>query len=328
MFKTYLSILVFFLLSTSCTHIGTKKNQDKNQIYAQLKQQIINTNAHHLKECNCMKAFYRNLFAAPDQSARYIFDEKVGELAETITPYKESVSVLAIGAGKLLNELSAFANILARGKNLHIYLTDWAYVFYDDPDFINHALKLGNNPQSIPEGWKEFYFWAWAKNNEKPYLPFFEEHHHAIDEFKTIIANLDKIYNTQSTIEIIKPAQEKPVMLPELDMIISIDSFIDLPNLMWNLFYQLKLTKNPVLFIALNKNKPLGYFWESPDLAVRESYSLKPVNLEVYTVTSTENSGSYKLLEHRVFEATQEQIKNAPEFKKNPTRDSTQSPLD
>ena len=134
----------------------------------------------------------------------------------------------------------------------------------------------GEHPKKIPFGWKDFYFWAWAKNHEKPYLPFFKEHHQAI-EIKAIIAKLDQIYGTTSTIEIIKPPSNKPIILPKLDMIISIDAFLDVPNLMWNLFYQLKLQNNPVRFIALSKNKPLGGFWESPDLSVREEYSMHEI---------------------------------------------------
>lgn len=275
-----------------------------------------------------MKAFYRDVFAKPDGSARYIFDEIVGNEAAKIAYGKDSVSVLAIGAGKLLNELTAFAHILARGINLHIYLNDWAYVFYGDKDFEKKALDLGEHPEKIPTGWREFYFWPWAKNHEKPYLPLFQEHHQAIEEFKTIIAKLDQVYHTKSTIEIIKPAADWQVILPKLDMIISIDSFIDVPNLMWNLFYQFKLTNNPVRFISLNKTKPLGGFWESPDLSVRESNSMHEVSIDVYEISSTDGNGSYKKLETRVFAPTPEQTKKAPEFKINPERDSTQSPLD
>ena len=58
-----------------------------------------------------MKAFYRDLFAKPDKSARYEFDDIVGEEAIKISKNKDSVSVLAVGSGKLLNQLTTFANI-------------------------------------------------------------------------------------------------------------------------------------------------------------------------------------------------------------------------
>src|SRR5262249_23073526 len=148
--------------------------------------------AKHLKECNCMKSFYRDLFGAPDSTSRYIFDEKVGQHAIMQSVGKDPVSVLAIGSGFLLNELTAFANVLARGKNLKIYLTDWNYVFYGDDKWEEKAQKFGDNPELIPENWEFYPFWAWAKNKEKPYLPFFQEHHQAIDEFKAIIKKLDK----------------------------------------------------------------------------------------------------------------------------------------
>ncbi|HXW53767.1 MAG TPA: hypothetical protein VEL47_06655 [Myxococcota bacterium] len=200
---TRIVVAFFFLFAQSChhgnikpsgQHQGDLSETSRNNIYRVLKQEIITIHASHLKECNCMKAFYRDLFAAPDESARYVFDDIVGKEAIKLTSEKDSVGVLAIGSGKLLNELTAFANILARGKNLHIYLNDWAYIFYGDTDFEKKALDLGEHPEKIPLSWKDFYFWAWAKNHEKPYLPFFKEHHQAIDEFKAIVAILDQIY--------------------------------------------------------------------------------------------------------------------------------------
>ncbi len=330
-------ILFIVLLMQSCSHINIKASKQhsgefsknsRDKIYSILKQEIINAHASHLKECNCMKAFYRDLFAAPDESSRYAFDDIVGKEAIKLSSGKDSVSVLAIGAGKLLNELTAFANILARGKNLHIYLNDWSYIFYRDPDFEKKALDLGQHPEKIPSGWKDFYFWAWAQNHKKPYLPFFKEHHQAIDEFKTIIGKLDQIYGTKSTIDIINPPSEKPIILPKLDMIISIDAFTDVPNLMSNLFYQFKLENSPIRFIALNKTKPLGGFWESPDLSIRESNSMHEVSIDIYEISSGDGYGCYKKLERMLFLPTSEQIIKAPEFKTNPDRDSTQSPLD
>lgn len=330
MLRSGAAILMTIFIMQSCSHIATKPkiSQPNYELYSILKEEIISAKALQLKECNCLKALYRDLFAKPDMSSRYVFDELVGEHAIELGRDKDSVSVLVIGAGTLLNELTALANILAQGKSVHIYLNEWAYLFYGDADFEEKALKFGKNPETLPEGWQGFYFWPWAKNQEKPYLPFFKQHHQAIDQFKAIIANLDQIYHTQSTVDIIKPAADKAVKLPKLDMIISVDSFIDVPALIWNLFYQLKLTNNPVRFIALNKTKPLGGFWESPDLTLRESNSLKPVSIDIYDISSTENYGSYNLVERRVFNATEEQIKKAPEFKTDPKLNSTQSPLD
>ena len=317
MYKIAIIILLFL---QACAHV-----QHRPEIYKSLETEIKQTNAIHLKECNCMKAFYRNLFEKPDNTSRYAFDKKVAQNAVNLN--KKIVSVLAIGSGFLLNELTALANILANGKNLKIYLMDYAYVFYGDKDFKENALYLGNNPESIPENWKSYHFWNWAKNNKKPYLPFFEKHHRAIDEFKTIISSLDKIYNTSSIVEIIKPGKNEPANLPTLDMIIAIDAFIDIPELMWNLHYQLKLN-SPVRFISLNKNKPMGGFWDSADFKQRESNSLKPIAIEIYDVISKPGFGSYKLIERTMFEATTEQKAKGLEFITDPERDSNQSPLD
>lgn len=333
--KRLISYVISLLILQSCTHIGQKPNNmshfskdQQKELYGHLKEAIKENKAKDLRECNCMKAFYRDLFGNPDGSARYAFDTKVGEQASLLGGDKERLSILVIGSGTLLNELTALANVIARGKSLDIYLTDWAYVFYEDKDFKEKALKLGNNPDLIPDNWEFFYFWAWAKNKEKPYLPFFENHHRAIDEFKTIVSKLDDIYKTSSKVHIIKPPTDSPLKLPPLDMILSIDAQISLPNLMWNLYYQFELS-SPIQFIALNKAKPMGGFFESPDLSIREENSMNAVSIDIYDVWSDyQRSGSFKLVERTTYDPNESQIKNAPEFRTDPGRDSTQSPLD
>lgn len=52
----------------------------KEELYAMLASTIKHHDAGHLKECNCMKAYYRNLFATPNNTAHYVFDEKDGYL--------------------------------------------------------------------------------------------------------------------------------------------------------------------------------------------------------------------------------------------------------
>ena len=219
--KTMLRIpaLVILLLIQSCASFKIKHGNivNEDELYAIVKREIESAHAEHLKECNCMKALYRDLSGPKNNTARYVFDDSGAEEAAKLGENKDTVSILAIGSGKLLNELTAFAQVLARGKNLNIFLTDWAYVFYGEPDFEKEAQDLGAHPEKIPPAWSDFYFWAWAKNKEKPYLPFFIEHHQAIDEFKLVIAKLDKIFHTKSTINIlIKPPTDKPITLPKL----------------------------------------------------------------------------------------------------------------
>lgn len=126
----------------------------KNKLYENIIKEIKIIQAKHLKECNCMKAFYRNLSGMPNNTSRYVFDEKVGSYA--LTKGQRSISLLAIGSGTLLNELTAIANILARGISVNIYLTDFAYVFYGDDNYKDKALKLGEHPEDLPDGWKDF----------------------------------------------------------------------------------------------------------------------------------------------------------------------------
>ena len=331
-FKVLALSAVMSIFAVNCAHVDDKKEtfgkNEQNQLYNLLEKEIRSSKAKELKECNCMKALYRNLFNPPDRTARYFFDEQVGEHGVALAQNRDTVRVLAIGSGTLLNELTAVSNILARGKNLDLYITDWAYVFYGEDNFKEKAINLGKNKDLIPEGWKEFYFWNWYEDKKEPYIPFFEKHHKAIEKFKTIMSNLDKHYGTKTKIRIIKPPAEKAIQLPKLDMIISIDSFLDVPNLMWNLFYQLKLNNMPVRFLALNKAKPLGGFWDSPDLSVREKNSLKPVSIDIYDIESNKKHGSYTLIDQIIFNYNKSQLEYAPEFEKNPKRDSTQSPLD
>ena len=136
--------IIILLLLQACAHV-----QHRPEIYKILENEIKNNNAIQLKECNCMKALHRNLFEKPDNTSRYAFDKKVSENAVNL--HKEVISILAIGSGFLLNELTALANILANGKSLKIYLTDYAYIFYGDKNFKENALYLGNNPENIPK---------------------------------------------------------------------------------------------------------------------------------------------------------------------------------
>lgn len=332
--KLLLSIfasLCFF----SCAHIESplvehvRPAEIKSSTYNIIKNALLEAKAVELKECNCMAAFHRDLFGEPDGSARYVFDQKVGENARQLGT-KNSMAVLAIGSGLLLNELTAIANILAQKKNVKIYLTDWAYLFYGENNFQERALVLGKNPDSLPEGYKEFYFWEWAQKKDKdwPFIPFFEMHHRAIDQFKAAIAYMDKIYGTTSSVEIIKPVADHAVDLPALDMIISIDSFIDIPVLIKILHYQFKLTKNPVRFISLNKTKSLGGFWDSSPGKEIEEAQKKPVVIEVYNVTSLKGSEAYKLVEWSEHAASAAQIERMRKRKSVPRRDSTESPLE
>ncbi len=332
--KLLLSIfasLCFF----SCAHIESPLVEHvlpaeiKSSTYNIIKNALLEAKAVELKECNCMAAFHRDLFGEPDGSARYVFDQKVSENARQLGT-KNSMAVLAIGSGLLLNELTAIANILAQKKNVKIYLTDWAYLFYGENNFQERALVLGKNPDSLPEGYKEFYFWEWAKKKDKdwPFIPFFEMHHRAIDQFKAAIAYMDKIYGTNSSVEIIKPVADHAVDLPALDMIISIDSFIDIPVLIKILHYQFKLTKNPVRFISLNKTKSLGGFWDSSPGKEIEEAQKKPVVIEVYKVTSLKGSEAYTLLERSEHAASAAQIERMRKRKSVPRRDSTESPLE
>ena len=92
-----------------------------NGLYQQLANRLKKHHASTLTECNCMKAFYRNLFAPPDASARYQYDSTVATEALKISSNQDTIHVLALGSGTLLNELTACTNLLAQRKNLKIY---------------------------------------------------------------------------------------------------------------------------------------------------------------------------------------------------------------
>lgn len=336
---------VFLLLTQSCTSnrlldttstINTQISAPKklsshyvDEIYRNIVNYIKEINASYLRECNCMKAFYRNLWEKPDGSARYVFDEKVGEHAMLLSENHKSISILAIGSGKLLNELTAFANILARGKNLTIYLTDYAYIFYQEPQFKEKALSYIDHPKTIPPGWRYFDFWEKASSNRDNYVGLFEELNRSIDEFKLVMKHLDTIYKTTSMVHIIKPGENELVKLPLVDIIIAIDAYMDIPNLIRNLHYKIKLDEHkPVRFIALNKYiSPLGH-WDNDDLSLREEESKRPVSIDIFDIKMNNLSGCYNLIERRELSPSERQLKNAPEFISNPDRDTTQSPLD
>lgn len=321
--KVLLLLLLVFL--SSCSHIKPKSFDESANIklYELLKNQIKEYKASQLKECNCIRAFYRNFFHKPNGTVRYVFDQKVGEHAVEVARNKDTVNALAIGSGALLNELSAFSNILARGKNLNVYLIDYAYVFYGDDDFKKKAISFGKNPKLIPEKWQGFHFWDLYKNEKASYLPLFEKHHAAIEQFKVIIKNVANYYNTKVNIYILKPPTEQAINLTDIDIIIAIDAFMDVPNLMWTLFYEIKIPKM-TRFIALNKAKPLGGFWD----ATTDENLLKPVTIDIYDLKSTQEDGSYKLIEKITFKATQEQIDDSSSFIKKSNGDNTQSPFD
>ncbi len=327
--KVLLTFILLIFLS-SCSHIKRKSfnESDNIKLYELLKNQIQQYKASDLKECNCMKAFHRNFFHKPNGTARYIFDQKVGEHAVEIAN-KDTLNVLAIGSGALLNELSAFSNILARHKNLNIYLIDYVYVFYGDDDCKKKAISFGKNPKRIPEKWQGFHFWDLYQNNKATYLKLFENNHAAIEQFKIIIKNVASHYNTKVNIYILKPPTEQAINLPHIDIIIAIDAFMDVPNLMWTLFYEIKINnQKPTRFIALNKAKPLGGFWDSSDGSKKDENLLKPVTIDIYDLESTRNYGSYKLIEKITFKATQEQIDESISSIKKSKGDSTQSPFD
>lgn len=323
-------ILLAFSVNSHSKEVTPNLSTAKTaQHYKLLKQEIKREKATQLKECNCMKAFYRNLFLMPDNSARYVFDRTVGESAIQISQNKDTVNVLAIGSGTLLNELTAVSNILARGKNLNLYIIDYAYVFYGDKHFEKQAIRFGKHPELIPDNWRDFHFWDIYSHEKKQYLPFFKEHHTAITQFKNIMKNLDQHYGTHTQITVLKPPTDQPLKLSGLDMIISIDSFIDVPNIIWNLFYQFQIeTNKPIRFLALNKSKPLGGFWEPSNSSTRENASLKPVMIHVYDIHGSKASGSYQLIDTISLKANQTQMRNAPEFLSYPDQDSTQSPFD
>lgn len=337
--KSYFWLFATVFLCVSCAHTpdhgkangyaSRLSTTEQQKLYAALAQEIKKNNATHLKECNCMKAFYRNLFLPPDGTARYQFDEFVGSQASLLA-HEQSVHVLVMGAGLLLNELSAIANILARGINATIYLTDWAYVFYGDDNFEQKALRFGAQPALIPAAWEDFYFWEWATDpkKEKEYLPFFANYHHAIDEFIAIIKGLDHIYGTKSIVHVLKPAMEMKTQLPHLDLIFSIDSFMDLPGIIMQLHYRWQLHNQPTRYATLNKIKPHGSFWGARDQTIHEQHSRIPVTIEAYDIVNRGKSGRYQLVESLTIAPTEAQKRKGINFAAEPDKDSTQSPFE
>lgn len=341
MIKRFLFLTLLTTLLSSCAHhdLLLRREALKQEAaarviadahYNNLKNEIIVADAVHLRECNCMAAFQRDLFAEPDNSARYVFDAAVSEEALKVSKNNDTVSVLVFGSGLLLNELSALTTILAHKKNVKIYINDWAYIFYGDDNFAEKAIAMGKDPASLPEGYKQFYFWEWArkKNKDWPFIPFFEMHHAAIDEFKKVIAGLDRIYGTTSTVDVIKPPKDEPVNLPPIDMIISVDAFTDVPNLVHMLHYQYKLDKNPVRFVALNKLRPMGNFWHPNFNNKIEDIDKKPLSLDIYDVWSENGRGKYQRIRHAELSPSPRQVEKQLDFKHNLGRDWTQSPLD
>lgn len=123
--------ILLLIIWAHAFHIPTIANHPRksNDLYQQLAYRLKEHHAATLTECNCMKAFYRNLFAPPDASARYQYDTTVATEALKISSNKDTIHVLALGSGTLLNELTACTNLLAQRKNLTIYLMDYALNF-------------------------------------------------------------------------------------------------------------------------------------------------------------------------------------------------------
>ena len=299
-----------------------------NDLYQQLANRLKKHHASALTECNCMKAFYRNLFAPPDASARYQYDSTVATEALKIASNRDTIHVLALGSGTLLNELTACTNLLAQRKNLKIYLMDYAYIFYNHDRFHTHVDDYLKNPHNIPENWKHFSFWKKHKN-AKNLTDFFARHHLAIEQFKAIITDMAEYYDVNVEVVAFGPSQSPPVQLPSLDVILSIDSFVNTPAVLANLFYQIHHQgRKPIRLITLNKISPFGHFYDSDDPSMHESDSLHPVVIEVADVTGNHQSGSYHIIKSVTIAPTVSQLRNAPEFKTNPNRNPSQSPFD
>ena len=90
----------------------------------------------------------------------------------------------------------------------------------------------------------------------------------------------------------------------------------------------MKLSHKKTRFLALNKAKPLGGFWESSDPDEIERISKKPVTIDIYDIQSNKTEGSYALLEKKYFYPDPLQLKKAPDLKKNPKQETVQSPLE
>ena len=305
---------------------GSSAKQINNRpVYSFLKEAIQETKATHLKECNCMKAFYRDLLGNTDESSRYVLDKKVAEHGLLLAKEKKIVDVLFFGSGKLLNELTVVANILASGKSAHVYITDWAYTFWDEKDFPKLLEMMEKNPDKRPENWKNFNFWD-PKNLLVPVKDFLTEHHQAIAEFRILLHKLDENYGTHSNLTVLKTPSEGRQQIPLVDLFVSIDSFLDLPNFIWQMQYGLELHKPNVRFITLNKHKPNGYFWDW-DLKEFENarkVSKENVQLEIYDFQIEKNSKKFTMLESLSFSPTKPQLKCGPVYSEKKL-DMTQS---
>lgn len=323
-------LLLLLAISQSCvTNIkpNTVVNDNKAQLYNNIAQLIKKHNSKHIQECNCMKAFYRNLLTAPNNTSRYIFDDKV--VNTVVNLQKKRINILAIGSGKLLNELTALASVLSKGINLDIYLLDHNYLFYDDKDFAQNAVKMKNNQKLIPKGWQNLHIWRqFNEKKDEELITFLKDMHLAIDEFKVIIKELDNIYHTQSNIHVLKPPQKKAIVLDKpLDIILAIDAYMDLTNLISNLYYDLFTADKLIKFITLNKHiSALGYF-DSNDLQNREQYSQKSVSIEIHDVIVNQKLINTKLIEKLNIEPSQDQIKEGVNFINDPDINTEYSPL-
>ena len=111
---------------------------------------------------------------------------------------------------------------------------------------------MKNNQKLIPKGWRNLYIWRqFNEKKDEELITFLQDMHLAIDEFKVIIKELDNIYHTQSNIHVLKPPQKKAIVLDKpLDIVLAIDAFMNLPNLISNLYYDLLTADKLIKFIA------------------------------------------------------------------------------
>ncbi len=327
MFLSMKSLFAFLLLFSllSCVHTTEEKTRltdtEEAELYQTLKKFILEEEAKDLKECHCMKAFYRDLKTPPNNTVRYVYDRKLGEQAVIRSQGRSNVKIFAIGPGLLLNELTAFSYVLALGKNLEVYANDHAYIFYGQDNFEEKATQWAENKELIPEGWKGFYFWDRYKPKEEhlePLIPLLHKHHRAVDQFKNVIQKIAKHYNRTVDFKIILPPTDAKIKLPEIDLVTAIDAFQDLPNLMNNFFYAFSLARSSVRFIGLNKTKPLGHFWGGEKAEEREHASLQTVHIDIYDITQEPGFGSYRLVEKLDFSYTKDQKEKSVNYIKNP----------
>lgn len=81
-------------------------------------------------------------------------------------------------------------------------------------------------------------------------------------------------------------------------------------------------------FITLNKDKPLGGFWDAKNIKDRYLYTGESVSVEVYDISGNKKEGNYKLVERGEFQPTASQTKNSINFKENPRTDTRQGVFD